>query len=162
LKSELGLTQQKTADFLGVSVRQVRRYTEKGMPQIGSGRQVRYGAAAFAWHRAYLTQQNQTGRAGGPLTQEQARKTQIDADRAQLKLLKEQSELVPIVWVRHKQEEAAAIITARLLAFPGKMAPLVCGMPKTSAIKGRLEAGIHELLNALKAEGKKNASRSAK
>ena len=154
-KTEAGLTKQKTAEFLGVSVRQLHRYTEKGMPRVGSGKRVRYGAAAFAWHRAYLTQQNQTGRAAGTLTQEQARKTQIDADRAQLKLLKEQSELVPIAWVRHKQEEAAAIITQRLLAFAPKMAPLVCGMPKTTAIKARLEAGIHELLNALKAEGKK-------
>lgn len=151
---EIGLTKQKTAEFLGVSVRQLHRYTEKGMPRQGSGKRVRYGPAAFAWHREYEAQQNQTGRMAGTLAEEQARKIKIDADRAQLKLLREQSELVTVATVREKMEQINAFIKARVLAFPGKMAPIIAGLESKAEIKSKLTDGVYDLLTIL-AEGPK-------
>ena len=151
---EVGLTKQKTADFLGVSVRQLHRYTEKGMPREGNGKKIRYGPAAFAWHREYVALQNPSRRTAGTLTEEQARKIRIEADRAQLKLVKEQGSLVQIGMVRAKIEEINGIITARLRRFAKEMAPLVTGRNKVE-IKATLEAGVYEMLTDLSSRAKK-------
>lgn len=140
---------------MGVSVRRLDQYVQKGMPRVGSGRKVRFGMAAFAWHREYLAEENGAGREIGKLQEEMARKTQIEADRAELKLLKEQGELVTIRSVRDQREKVYSIIKMRLLALPGKMAPIVFGMESKNKIKAKLEAEVYEALEELKSEGKR-------
>ena len=119
------------------------------MPLEGVGAKRRFGPAAFQWHREYLLRQNTAGQEVGELTAEQARKTKIDADRAELKLLKEQGELVPISTVLHKQQQINSVIKMRLLAIPGKMAPIVFGMESKAKIKAKLEAEVYEALAEL-------------
>jgi phage terminase Nu1 subunit (DNA packaging protein) len=143
------------ADFLGISRRQVERFVEKGMPRDGTGNKARFGPSAFKWYREYQARQNGAGQLVGKLAEEQARKTKIDADRAELRLLREQSQVVPVRTVREMQGRINAVIKARLLAFPGKMAPQVFGMDNAGAVKSKLEIGIYELLTTLASEGKR-------
>lgn len=119
------------------------------MPRTGKGRKGRFGPEAFKWHRDYQARENEAGQAVGALAEEQARKTKIDADRAQLKLLREQGELVLIRDVRAKQEQVNGIIKMRLLSIPGKMAPIIFGMESKAKIKARLEAEVYEVLEEL-------------
>lgn len=154
-QSETGLTKVRAAEFLGVGIRQLERYVEKGMPRTGTGQKVRFGPPAFAWHREFEAAQNTAGEDAGELVAEQARKTKIDADRALLKLLKEQGELVSISTVLQKQQQINSIIKMRLLALPGKMAPIVFGMESKAKIKAKLEAEVYEALEELKSEGKR-------
>ena len=143
------LTKQRAADFMGVSLRQLERYVEQGMPREGARAEARYGPGSFAWFRDYQTRKNEAGRVAGALADEMARKTQIEADRAELKLLKEQGELVTIRSVCEKQVKANFIIRDKLLALPTKMAPLIVGMKKTSQVKARFETEIQEILMEL-------------
>lgn len=154
-QSETGLTKQKAADFMGVSVRQLERYVEKGMPRIGVGVKARFIPESFAWHRQYEAGLNAPAREADELSKEQARKTMIEANRAELKLLAEQGKLVPIEWVRNKQEKANYIIREKLLGLPTKMAPVVMGLKKISQVKAKLETEVHEVLEELRAEGKR-------
>lgn len=153
-QAETGLTKELAAEFLGISRRQIDRYIEKGMPRVGAGRKVRFGPTAFAWHREYLAQEKGVGKEVGKLQEEMARKTQIEADRAQLKLLKEQGELVQVSTVRQKLEQINSIIKTKLLGLPTKMAPTLAMKP-TNQIKAKMESQILEVLEELVAQGKR-------
>ncbi len=143
------LTKQNAAELLGLSTRQIDRYIEKGMPREGSGRKARFGPAAFEWHRQYEARQNQAGKEAGSLTEEQARKTKIDADRAELKLRKEQGLLIPADLVQQAQEQINSNIRGRLLMLPSKMAARIHGIEDMATIQTLLYDEVWTALDEL-------------
>jgi multidrug resistance efflux pump len=78
-----------------------------------------------------------------------ARKTQAQAQREELKLAIAQGEVVRISDVRQAQEKINGIIRSRLLAMPGKLAPILLGLGSASAIKAKLETEVYEVLSEL-------------
>ena len=144
-----GLTEEQTALFLGISRRQLARHVQRGMPRIGQGRMIRFGPEAFKWFREYQARQNEAGERVGALTAEQARATKIAADRAAIKLTREQGELVPAGVVKAAQEQIARLIAVRLLAIPARAAASVCRARSVGAVKGILQEEVYSALSDL-------------
>jgi hypothetical protein len=77
------------------------------------------------------------------------RKENAKAGLLELQLAQKQGEVVPIAAVRAKQEQINSIIRSRLLAMPGKLAPILLGMGSAARIKAALEGEIFETLAEL-------------
>lgn len=134
------------ATLMGVSLRQLERYIEQGMPREGKGCEARYGPAAYKWFLDFQSRKNEAGRIAGAMKDELARKTKIDADRAELKLLHARGELVKIQSVRRELESVFTIMRSKLLNLPTKLAPVLFGMESKKKMNARISAEIREIL----------------
>jgi phage terminase Nu1 subunit (DNA packaging protein) len=153
------LNGEQLGRLLGLTTRQLRNLTVAGMPSVGLGKQRRYvWRTCFDWYVARkvaeLAPKNARGDANYAFTlvEQQTRKTQADAARAEIKLAKERGEVVAVEEVKQAQIKVNSIIRTRLLGVPTKVAPLVAnkGLPQAKAV---LESEIREVLTNLAKAG---------
>lgn len=144
------MTAAEFAVWCGVTTRTLRDWVAKGMPRAGSGRSVRYGPESAKWAREYQSNENAAGQVVGELTEEQARKTKIEADRAALKLARERKEVALISDFQCALEKHNAVIKQKLTSLPVKMAGELVNIDNKATIKDKLEAEIVEVLAELR------------
>jgi phage terminase Nu1 subunit (DNA packaging protein) len=144
------LTATESAKLLGVSLRQLSYMVQDGLPRKHSGKKVRYDwGQVCAWKESKSNGQQQTD--DQKLSIQQARKYSVDAERAELKLRKERGDLVSVKDVTRALIQSNAIIRAKLLGIPTKLAPRLSGRHTTVEIKAILQTEIYEVLRELAA-----------
>jgi phage terminase Nu1 subunit (DNA packaging protein) len=83
------------------------------------------------------------------LTEAQARKYDLEAQRAAIKLARERGEVVSIADVEKALSQCFGNVRSRLLSIPGKLAPRIAGCRSKPQVKALIENEIHEALSEL-------------
>jgi phage terminase Nu1 subunit (DNA packaging protein) len=140
-------SKRKLAEVFQVSMTTANNWINRGCP----GKKI-----SGVWHFNFKNvdkwrQVREEGleKADPELTKQRARLVRLQADRKEIELLRTKGALLPVqealtVW-------SAVIITmkTRLLAFPRKMAPIVCGCSRETEIEELLRREIDQICNEL-------------
>ena len=86
------------------------------------------------------------------LKQAKLEKIRVETQRLEIRLAKEQGELVPIDSVGAIVERHYAAVRAQLIALPNKLAPLVAGMNDVQEIDALLKSYLFEALSELQVD----------
>ena len=129
-------TAGQLAKALGVSTRRVAEMYVEGMPRDLAG--------ARRWHqgRKKKLQDDRTG----PLQDARRRKTEADAQLAELALKTRLGELVTVQDAAAETERILDRLRARILAVPGKFAPRIMGKTTMAEAMLALEAVTADLM----------------
>lgn len=90
------------------------------------------------------------------LKQAKLEKIRVETQRLELRLAREQGELVPIDSVASIVERQYTAVRAQLLALPHKLAPLLAGKTDIQEIDEILKSYLYEALNELQLEAVTN------
>ena len=148
------ITSAEFAADHGVSLRRVQQWIAEGMPYRDVNGERRIARVdANKWLRAYEREQAEA-RAKKPsgLVESEERKAAADAQLAELKLAREQGQVVEIEETRRTVAAMLTQLRAQLLSLPARWAPKVVGIKTVAEASLTLEAAIHEALTALSAE----------
>lgn len=151
-----GPTQKQIADALGLTTRQVHNLTDTGvLPRtVVNGKPVYdLGACVQAYIAHKAKEQDKAGSAREATALLNARKLQIEVERAELDLAKERGQSVTIDYMERQISGLLEALRAKALNFPGKYAPELVGLNEIAEVVTVLEDGIAELLTALSATG---------
>lgn len=157
---------------LGKSAPTVRNYIAKGMPYVTEGSRTSGQEWQFdlddckEWFLDYqqkLLDEKSEREAdedddeeSDALKQAKLEKIRVETQRLELRLAREQGELVPIDSVTTIVERQYAAVRAQLLALPHKLAPLLAGKTDIQEIDGLLKSYLYEALNELNTEAVTN------
>ena len=131
--------------FLPVKTRQIENLVNDGLPRAKVGRCWDYGPDAVIW---YYT--DGPGRPAQPVGVEaaRARKENAQAEMAEYQLAQIQGKMLSIDFHQEEKNRVYDRIRAKLLNFPGWMAPRVAGR-KMGEVQKALEDGVNEILEVL-------------
>jgi phage terminase Nu1 subunit (DNA packaging protein) len=152
---ERTLKPKQVADLLQLSSRQVANLVERGLPKHGHG-----SRAYYLWSEVlpfYIAFKEKIAKGSvrpdsgeePSLTEAQARKYDLEAQRAAIKLARERGEVVSIADVEKALSQCFGNVRSRLLSIPGKLAPRIAGCRSKPQIKALIENEIHEALSEL-------------
>ena len=130
--SGLEVNRSKLAEIFGVSVDTVSAWAKRGCPVLERGRkgvEWKFNTASVS---GWLVQQAQEppasegdARPAPNFDKERARREQIDADLAELKLRKERGELIELETILSAVRSEYAVVRTRFGSLPGRLAPQI-------------------------------------
>ena len=143
----MSLNRSETAQKLNVSLTTLDNWRRKGCPHTKTGKQVFFEITAL---KRWLD-----NRSSGELdyTQERAKLTRLQAERAALDLEQQCGKLLPLEMVILTWQGQVANARAKLLALPNKVASQVLGMESYVEIEHIIRDIIYEALDELAGDG---------
>jgi phage terminase Nu1 subunit (DNA packaging protein) len=143
----MSLNRSETAQKLNVSLTTLDNWRRKGCPHTKTGKQVFFDIAAL---KRWLD-----NRSSGELdyTQERAKLTRLQAERATLDLEQQRGKLLPLEMVILAWQGQVANARAKLLALPPKVASQVLGMESYVEVEHAIRDIIYEALDELAGDG---------
>lgn len=138
---------KEIADALGLTTRQIANLVVDRMPRVKKGRSWDYGLDAVVW---YFTRKLERLEAERPVGLEAERTALVRAQRmkAEYELAQIQGTMLSIDFHQEEKNRVYGRIRAKLLNFPGWMAPRVAGR-KVGEAQRALEDGVNEILEVL-------------
>lgn len=127
------------AHALGLSHRRVQTLFNEGMPRTKD--------EAVAWYQARKVAR-ETARSK-TLDEARRRKTEAEAELAEIELAKARGEVVTVAEVTEEVGRTFDRLRATVLAMPGKWTPQIVGVPDLPAAKAMMDAMANELLESL-------------
>ena len=139
----MSLNRSETAQKLNVSLTTLDNWRRKGCPHIKTGKQVFFNIGTL---KTWLD-----NRSSGELdyTQERAKLTRLQAERATLDLEQQRGKLLPLEMVILAWQGQVANARAKLLALPPKVASQVLGIESYVEIEHTIRDIIYEALDEL-------------
>ena len=143
----MSLNRSETAQKLNVSLTTLDNWRRKGCPHTKTGKQVFFEITVL---KRWLD-----NRSSGELdyTQERAKLTRLQAERAALDLEQQCGKLLPLEMVILTWQGQVANARAKLLALPNKVASQVLGMESYVEIEHIIRDIIYEALDELAGDG---------
>lgn len=128
--------------MLGVSAKRVYELYLKGMPRTKAG--------ARKWYDGY--KQEREAKRSATLEAARTRKTEAEAELAEIELAKARGELIAVSEVEAEVGALLDGLRSRLLAVPGKYGPVMVGKRTPAEGQAALEAMVTEVMGELSAE----------
>lgn len=150
---EKGQTADQVAAFCDITVRRVQQLArEQVFPKLGRGRYplLRCVRAYIGMLRKQIEQKSQQW---GTLEEARTRKTQAEAQLAELHLAREEGQLLTLSDYQRKIDEPLERLRAKLLNMPSKYAPQLVGCRTVQEAMLRMEAAVHEAMQAMSETG---------
>jgi phage terminase Nu1 subunit (DNA packaging protein) len=146
-KTTMSLNRSETAQKLNVSLTTLDNWRRKGCPHTKIGKQVYFEIEVL---NRWLD-----NRSSGELdyTQERAKLTRLQAERATLDLEQQRGKLLPLEMVIVAWQGQVANARAKLLALPTKAASQVLGMESYVEVEHAIRDIIYEALDELADDG---------
>jgi phage terminase Nu1 subunit (DNA packaging protein) len=143
----MSLNRSETAQKLNVSLTTLDNWRRKGCPHTKTGKQVYFEIEVL---NRWLD-----NRSSGELdyTQERAKLTRLQAERATLDLEQQRGKLLPLEMVILAWQGQVANARAKLLALPPKVASQVLGMESYVEVEHAIRDIIYEALDELADDG---------
>lgn len=116
------VTDAELAELAGVSARRIRQLTETGRLTKAARNSYQLSEVFAA-----LVEEMAGGDKSAELTAARVRKTNADADRAELELAKARNEVAPIEEMQSTWSMRCAIIRANMMALPGRVVTQLIG-----------------------------------
>ena len=138
---------KELADLLGLKVRRVNDFVVEGIPRTKAGRTWDYGPDAVVWYFVRKLERLESERPP-TLDAARARKEIAQAKMAEYQLAQVEGQMLTIDFHQEEKNRVYDRIRAKLLNFPGWMAPRVAGRKMGEAQKA-LEDGVNEILEVL-------------
>lgn len=150
------VTRPELALILGVDVRSITNYATESppIPRSVTGRRVRYPLGpCVRWWAEFRVRQESTGRGPSELDAARQRKTSADARLSELDVALREGSLVEVAEAERLLGGICDELRARILAFTGRVAPLVVGAKDVAEAILIVEPIAHELLDILSRTG---------
>jgi hypothetical protein len=133
------MTKADVSRAIGVSLTTVSAWISKGCPRQDSGRMDLREVVAWLVDRAGTSTSSP----------DRERWIRARADREEMRVLKEQGELIPIPLFRRLIERLMVETRGRLIALPGRAAPMVIGSNSFAEVTEILSTLVDEALGEL-------------
>ncbi len=144
------INKTEVADLFGVSIQSVDQWVRKGLVCRKNGHEVIFNSAAVT---AFLETQAEARAIASnkPADADEARSRKLaaEAEIAEMQRDKMRGELVDISSVENVVAEEYAAVRSKLLALPGKLAPMVAIEADEIACRDLIERGVTEALDEL-------------
>jgi len=163
MNDTLNLTQ--LCRILGVSAPTVRNYIAKGLPVITEANRKAGVEWEFSktecldWYEQFQDEKLRIEEErlaneedDDALRAARLEKLKVETARLELRLRREQGEVVPIDSIARIVEQQFTSVRQQLLSLPHKLAPLLAGKENVQEINELLSSYIHETLSELKEE----------
>jgi phage terminase Nu1 subunit (DNA packaging protein) len=144
------LKRSEIATVLGVEQRTITNYQKlpKPIPTQRKGREVFYPLApCVQWFAEYRV--GEAEKSISELDMARQRKLTAEAELAEIKLAQERGGLVSVDVADRTLAGICDQLRARVLAFTGRVAPLVVGVPDVAEATALIEPVVHEFLGVL-------------
>jgi phage terminase Nu1 subunit (DNA packaging protein) len=139
------------AEIFGVSLTTVDHWTRAGAPHDSSGSGPKFNTAEVVDWRVAQAVEKATEAAPADQTLDEARrrKTQAEAELAEIELAEKRGQVVQIGEAAKLVAEEYTAVRSRLLAIPNKLAPQIAVESDRAACHALLSGVINEALNEL-------------
>ncbi len=144
------INKTEVADLFGVSIQSVDQWVRKGLACRKAGHEVIFNSAAVT---AFLEKQAEARAIASnkPADADEARSRKLaaEAEIAEMQRDRMRGELVDISSVENVVAEEYGAVRSKLLALPGKLAPMVAIETDEITCRDLIERGITEALDEL-------------